>query len=161
MTWWSLYLQTSWNNAIWSLKLGFHFLYKWTIVWFQNLTWRYSSRMHTARLETVRASVSVATTRCRFRGVPPPDLTCPRWGSTPLTWPVPGSYLTMWPITWCMICYLQPPDRQMPVKTLLSRNFVCERRRAHAHTTRFCRALKLVLFGFHLFTISVWFHISL
>ena len=113
MTWWSLYLETSWNNTIWSLKLGIHFLYKWTFVWFQNLTWRYSSRMHTARLETVRASVSVATTRCRFREVPPPDLTCPRWGSTPLTWPVPGGYPTMWPITWRMWCYLHP----LPVQT--------------------------------------------
>ena len=38
------------------------------------------------------------------------------WG-----WVCPGGWVcqvTMWPIPWCMQCYLAPVNRQMPVKTI-------------------------------------------
>ena len=96
-------------------------------------TRKHYCRMHTARLEAVHASVSLATTKCHSgRGYRtwtvlqwlPPDVI--RKGGTPglmsggyPTWPIQGvpylicpkgGYPTMWPIPWCIWCCLLPPS---------------------------------------------------
>ena len=113
-----------------------------------NITRKNSSRMPTTHLETICAPVKVATTKYHSQGRESPNEQV--W--TGLQWSLPdvtsrgspgmmsrgrwvlhltfpgGAYRTIQPIPWCIWCYLSPHmDRQTPVKTLPSRNFVCRR----------------------------------
>ena len=96
-------------------------------------TREHSGRMRKVHLETVHASV--VPTRCHSRGPSseqvwtglqcwPPDVS--RTGGSSQVWCPGDAYHITYPMMHLMLL-THPVDRQTPVKTLPSQNFVCER----------------------------------
>ena len=107
---------------------------------FKMWTRKHSSRMRFTHLETLPASVSVASTRCCSRGSPneqiwtglqwsPPNVTstaCQVWCPGVPNWPFPGGATLPCDLSHDAFDVTYPSvNRQIPVKTLPSRKGIC------------------------------------